>query len=523
MIRKIILLSSTFVATLSTATLIADDSHSLTGFQNPSPTPFLESALTTTNARADCQTIDNSTVTGWNTGKICLAPDIENSATNFSPPPNQEEADLVALKAVKIGGPIAAECISAGGSSQDTVSTIGFCIASDLSTSETNVQNFSFKNGLPATGMQFLQATFADGSIQTANAQISRECISPEGTPSNNENENSGGGFCLISSLRDSITDFSVFSIANAIPMVGLQFLQVKFAGIGSVSAPSLSSITECLSSGGSTAQAVSGFCLASDLSTSTVESANFSIAHNAPVTDLQFLQVTFNTDGVTGGLLSTPGFGAPIGAECISVDGSIAVTGNPEGFCLVSDLIGLTGYSAISVVNDLPVSGLQFLQVKFTNAPNGTPPTSGFGAPIGTECISAEGSIAATGNAEGFCLVSDLINPTIGLANFSIANDLPVESWEFLQVPSEDVTPFSVATNGTPTGVVVSDFIPQTFDLQTPSSALAGIAGLSPALVRILRGQMKYFHLSDQTNGMEGYSTPYWRSYPHLGLWTGR
>ncbi len=520
MIRKIILLSCAFAVTLSSSIPMAADNQRLPGFQKTSttPTPIQGTTLATRNGGAECMAIDDSNSTGWNGGEICLASEIQDTSTaNFAAVTDLPAANFMALQDLEFAGIPGAECMSAGGSSEATGSTEGFCMAADLSTSETNIQNFSFKNGLPATGMQFLQAIFADGSTQSVGAQIVQECISPDGSTLANENESSGG-FCMISSLKKSITDFSVFSIANALPMVGLQFLQVKFADISSPEFP-LSFDTECLSIGGSAAKTTGttgGFCLASDLSTSAVKSANFSVAHNAPVTDLQFLQITFGGDSLTSGQFTPSGFGAPIGAECISVDGSIAVTGNPDGFCLVSDLIGSTGSSAISVGNDLPVSGLQFLQVQFIDGSSfsGSTPSSGLGAPIiGTECVSIEGSTAATGNAEGFCLVSDLISPTIGLANFSIANNLPVRAWEFLQVPAEDVTRFGGSNIGAPVGAVVSDFMMLPFDLRSPSSAQANIVGR----------QMRYFHLSDQTNGMEAYSTPYWRAYPHLGLWIGR
>lgn len=530
MIRIIIMLSSTFVATLFSATLMAADTLPLAGIQKPSPTPIMETTLSTTNGGAECMSFNDSTATGWNAGEICLAPDINTSTKIISAPLSSAPrvANLMEIQEIELASTPGAECISGGGSTQATGSTVGICIASDLTTSETDIQHFSFKNGLPATGLQFLQATFGDGSTQTVSSPITRECISPDGSlsPPTDGNENSSG-FCLISSIKKSISDLSVFSIANALPMVGMQFLQVKFADSSSLGGSSLSSNTECLSIGGSTAKTngeAGGFCLASDLSTSTVKSANFSIAHNSPVTDLQFLQVTFKDNSATTGLFAAAGFGAPIGAECISIDGSIAVTGNPEGFCLVSDLIEPAGFSAISTANDLPVSGLQFLQVKFTDGSSsgGLPPSPGLGAPIGTECVSADGSIAATENIDGFCLVSDLINPTTGLANFTIANDLPVMSWEFLQVPSEDAIPVRGSTHGAPVGVVVADFIPLAFDLRTPSSnnltlrsALADIIGIG--------SQKRYFHLSDQTNGMEAYSTTYWRKYPHLGLWVGR
>jgi hypothetical protein len=511
-------LSGSFALTLYSTISMSADPQPLSGFQQVSPTPILEAALITKNDAAECMAIDDSNSAGWNAGEICLASDIESSATMFTTATGVQASSFMALQDIEVVGDqvsaLGAECMSAGGSSEATGSTEGFCMAGDLSTSEKDFQNFSFKNGLPATGMQFLQAIFADGSTQRASGQTVQECISPDGSPSDNGNGNSGG-FCMISSLKKSMTDFSVFSIANALPIVGLQFLQVKFADISSAGPP-LTFDTECLSIGGSAAKTTGtdgGFCLASDLSTSAVESASFAVAHNAPVTDLQFLQVTFGGDSLTSSPLAPPGFGAPIGTECVSADGSIVVTDNPEGFCLVSDLIGSTGSATISVGNDLPVSGLQFLQVQFTNGGSFRRFPPSLGSPIGTECVSIEGSTSATGNVDGFCLVSDLINPTIGMANFSIANNLPVRAWEFLQVPSKDVSRYGGSTIGAPVGVVVSDFIMAPFDLRYRSSALADFLGY----------KMQYFHLSDQTGGMEAYSIPYLDTYPHLGLEIGR
>lgn len=522
MIRKIILLSGAFAVTLSSSIPRAADYLTLTGFQKTSPTPILETALTSINGTAECMALDDSNSVGWNAGEICLASDIdESSTTTFTAVADLPVTNFMALQDIgfvdaQVPAP-GAECISAGGSSEATGSAEGFCMAADLIVSDVEVQNFSFKNGLPATGMQYLQAIFSDGSTQQASAQVVLECISPDGSPSGNGGENSGG-FCMISSLKKSMKDFSVFSIANALPIVGLQFLQVKFADISSLGGSPLAFDTECLSIGGSAAKTTGiagGFCLASDLSDTAVEVVSFSVAHNAPVTDLQFLQVTFEGGGLTSGSLEPPEFGAPIGTECVSVDGSIVITENPEGFCLVSDLIGSTDSVAISVGNDLPVSSLQFLQVQFTDGSSSRrfPSSFGLGSPIGTECVSIEGSTAATGNAEGFCLVSDLINPTIGMANFSIANNLPVRAWEFIQVPSKDVARYGGSNIGAPVGVVVSDFIMLPFDLRFLSSALADFLGY----------KVQYFHLSDQTGGMEAYSTPYRHTYPHIGLEIGR
>jgi len=206
----------------------------------------------------------------------------------------------------------------------------------------------------------------------------------------------------------------------------------------------------------------------------------------------LHFLQITFGNGGLSGGSPASPGAGAPTGVECISNEGSIAAAGNPEGFCMVSDLIrSAIGSANITIANDSAITGLQFLQVTF-----------GSGGPGGNECVSSGGSTATSGNAGGFCLVSDIIGQALGSTNFSVANALPVTSWEFLQVPSDPGVP-----------VVVSDSVEVPFDdLQSASIRSTAVGSRTP-----------FFHFSDQTNKMETFSTPYWRLYPHLGIWVGR
>ena len=469
------------------AIAMAADFNSHAEIQNTISTPLVETESAATNRQTECKQIaGESTVNAWNTGEICFASGNSTSKGRSSSLSEPRAASTISQDIASNSS--GAECISAGGSAAMTKAASGFCMASDLNTSQVDVSNFALENGLPAAGMQFLQATFSDGSTQTTNAPISSECLSAGGpTPFTA----TAVGFCLVSDLSRSISDFSRFSVANAVPVVGLQFLQVKLN-------PNLSGAsgagTKCLSVGGSSAAAgtTGGFCLASDLSASTTAITNFSVAHNAPAMDLQFLQVTFGNSNLSGGSPASPGAGAPLGVECISTEGSIAAAGNPEGFCMVSDLIRSFLSSAnISIANGSPVTGLQFLQATFEP-----------GGPGGSECVSSAGSTASSGNAGGFCLVSDLIGQTIGSTNFSIANALPVTSWEFIQVPSG---------SGVPVGVVVSDSVTIPFDLQSASVRASSVGSRTP-----------FFHLSDQAGEMEEFSTPYWRLYPHLGLWPG-
>lgn len=295
-----------------------------------------------------------------------------------------------------------------------------------------------------------------------------------------------------------------------------MQFLQILFSDNKSRSPTGAS--TKCVLNDGSTSTSGTsgGFCLASDISTSLKEHTNFTVAHNVPVTNLQLLQITFKDRGLeqfsllspmsskkraininaNDTLFSSLGAGAPIGAECISVDGSIAAIGTVKGSCLISDLIGSSLSTAnIAFANNIAISGLQFFQATFGEG-NSIP------APTSTKCVTPGGSKATAENGNGFCLVSDIISPTIGSANFSFANNLPITAWEFLQLPSNA---------GTPIGVVVSKSVEMPFDLRT-SLTVAGPIGIQP----------HYFHLSDQTSEMEIISTPYWRFYPHIGLWVG-
>lgn len=515
MIKKMMLLRGVLSLTLIFTVFIAADVSSDTGLQDPIPISSLDSLLNATDEKAECIAIDDSTETTWNAGEICFASDINSSNLSIANAQSRAASLEVSQNIVGDSNRLGAQCISDGGSSPASDNPEGFCLASDLNTSISGHANFAVANELPVAGMQFLQAIFADGSTLGANAPISAECASAGGSLSATENAE---GFCLASDLSLSASTFANFAVANGLPVVGLQFLQVLFdvGGTGTSS----DTRSACVSVGGSSATTGSsgGFCLATDLSTSTAGIANFSVAHDVPVTNLQFLQVTFEDAESSSESLSSPGAGAPIGAECISVDGSIAAIANPKGFCLVSDLMeSIVDSADITIANDLSVSGMQFLQADF--AAGGSIDQAG-----GAECVSDEGTAAAAGNPEGFCLVADLINSTMESANFSVANDLPVVAWEFLQVPSENIPPLVASSNptgdGIPVGMVVSGFeelpfipIPDDSPEQLSSSAFAGSA----------ENQIPFFHLSNQTNGIEIYSTPYWRTYSNIGLWLGR
>ncbi len=504
------LLSSALFFTLSSSISMATDFYSHADFKTSITSASIDTLFFATDAWPECMMIDDSTAASWNLGEFCF---VDPSRTNLSIASSTRNRANLALSQNIFEGTegSGAECISDGGSAAASDKIGGFCLALDLNNSIKDFANFAVANELPVEGMQFLQATFGDGSTLASSAPISAECISAGGSISDSEN---AAGFCLASDLTKSTMAFANFAAANGISVVGLQFLQVVFADGGAFSSTGAGS-AECASIGGSTAVTGNsgGFCLAADLSTSVAGFANFAVAHDVSITDLQFLQATFADR--SGGSLPSPGAGAPIGAECTSVEGSIAAIENPDGFCLVSDLIQSSIISAdITIANDLPVSGMQFLQMKFADGGSLDELPSSLG---GEECISGEGSSAVTGNTEGFCLVSDQISSAMESASISVANALPVIAWEFLQVPSEEVSPragFSdFLSASVPVSLVVSNLVALPFDFTT-----------LPSLLDIVHSQAPFLHLSNQINGTdEEYSAPYWQRYPYLGLWVGR
>jgi hypothetical protein len=517
MINKKTLLKSAFSLGIFSTLSMAADYNTDTKFQNHIPS--LDTLLVTPDQQMKCSPINDSTSTIWNAGEICFASDIKLSTTNVLRKNSQSKSiySKGLQKILRDSNSLGAKCNSEGGSTAASESLEGFCMASDINASIANTAHFSVANEIPAVGMQFLQVIFKEGGTLGGSASIGAECLSSGGSTAAPENAE---GFCLATDLSRSTIAFANFAVANGLPVAGLQFVQILFAEGGSGSASNTG--TECVSIGGSTATTgtAGGFCLAADLSSSAAGFTNFSIAHDATVSDLQFLQVAFENASGSGELPLSLGAGAPTGAECISVDGSIAAINQSNGFCLVSDLIESSIDSAgLTMANKLPVSGMQFLQVKFANA--GETPSS-FNS--SAECVSDDGSTAAAGNPGGFCLVSDLINSTVESANISVANDLPVMSWEFLQVPSKNAPSLASSNNllgaGIPKGIVISGFeeipfIPALDDNLNSEP--------SPILENIEASPATSYHLSNQTNGMEINSTPYWRTYPNIGLWVGR
>ena len=538
--KKGTLLGSVLAVTVSSAPALAADFDTSAGLQATTPSPLQNTALGAKEFGAECESVDNSTAATWNAGEFCLATDSNTSTTGSADPAVVNDAAVAAspLPRVRLrdgsslsesrpfpsaSAPMGPECVSVGGSTAATGDDGGFCLASNLSTSTTGIAKFAFANGLPAAGVQFLQITSQDGSqfvgsrpIPSAGAPTGPKCVSAGGSTAATGDD---GGFCLASDLSTSTTGTATFAFANGLPAAGLQFLEITFADGGSPGGSRHSPGTgaQCVSVDGSTAATGDGgrFCLVSDLNTSSTGFANLSVANDLPVAGMQYLQVTFRDGSPLDGSGHFPGAPEPMGAECVSVDGSTATTGDAGEFCLASDLRTLTADTAsFAVANDLLVAGMQYLQITFRD---GSPLGGSDHSPgAGAKCGSVGGSTAATGDAEGFCLVSDRNTSKTGFANFAIANDLPVATLQFVRVPfrdggSLDGSPL-ISSAEPPMGVVISD--PDWLPIPRLSP---------PALAGIADHPQRYFPSSERASGIVMHLSPDERRHPRPVFWLSR
>jgi len=382
-----------------------------------------------------------------------------------------------------------AKCLANGGSNAATGSAGGFCIASDLNTSTTELASFAVANETPVTGLQFLQVTLRDGSVLVGSSELqdNETPMKAVCTSAGGSNAGDAGAFCLAADLtRDNL---AAFSVANGLPVVGLQFLQVTFATTNSLTEPvkgDTNEATKCVSANGSTATTgnAGGFCLASDLGASTTGVANFSVANSLPVEGIHFLQVSFGDDSAPDEV--RPGTDTPTVVECISPQGSTAVTGGARGSCLASDLSTLTKGSAnFSLANNLSISNMQSLQAVF-GGDGQLSESQKLG--LSSECVSAKGSAATPADSKGFCLSSDRGASTMNFANFSMANALPVSALRFIQIPDQPRGLGYLPNEDTPIGVVISN-----------SNSLA-----IPALEGLSGRDYHYFRIPQQESGIE-------------------
>jgi hypothetical protein len=531
--KKGALLGNVLAVTVSSAPTLAADFNTPAGSQGTGPSALQNAVLGAKKFGAECESVDNSTAATWNVGEFCLFSDPSTSTTGFAESAVVNDAAVAASQLPRVplrdgsshsesrrspsaSARMGAQCVSEGGSTAATEEDGGFCLASDLRTSKTGFVNLGVANGLPVAGFQVLQVTLRDGNqlvgsrpLPRASGAMGAQCVSVDGSTTKD-----GGGFCLASDLNTSTGGFANFAVANGLPVAGVQFLQINFADGGSPAGSRPSGAgAKCVSISGSTAATgdAGRFCLVSDLSTSSTSFANVSVANDLSVAGMQYLQVTFR-DGSTH---HSPGAGEPMGAECVSVDGSTATTGDAGEFCLASDLRTLTADTAnFAVANDLLVAGLHYLQVTFRD---GSPlAKSGHSPGAGAKCGSVGGSTAATGNTGGFCLVSDRNTSKTGFANFAVANDLPVATLQFVRVPFRDGGSLDglrlISSAEPPMGVVISD--PDWLPIHRLSP---------PALAGIADHPQRYFSSSERASGIVMHLSPDERRHPRPVFWLSR
>ncbi|MGH8605142.1 MAG: hypothetical protein ACREXR_20850, partial [Gammaproteobacteria bacterium] len=246
--KKRALLGSVLAVTVSSAPALAADLNTPARLQGTSPSALQNALLSAKEFGAECESVDNSTAATWNAGEFCLASDHNTSTTSFADPAVVNEAAVAGSQLPRVplregsslsesrrspsaSAPMGPVCVSVGGSSAATrdEGEGGFCLASDLSTSSAGFAKFAFANSLPAAGLQFLQITFADGGSPGGSRHspgAGAECASVGGSTAATGD---GGRFCLVSDLSTSTAGFANLSVANELPVAGMQYLQVTF------------------------------------------------------------------------------------------------------------------------------------------------------------------------------------------------------------------------------------------------------------------------------------------------------
>lgn len=262
-------------------------------------------------------------------------------------------------------------------------------------------------------------------------------------------------------------------------------------------------------------------FCLVADHNLSTTGSADPAVANDAAIAASQLSRVLRDDGSLLGESRTAPSAGAPMGPQCVSAGGSTAATGDDGGFCLASDLSTSTaGIAKFAVANGLPAAGLQYLQVTFRDGSplDGSGHSPDAGAPMmGAECVSVGGSTAATGNAGGFCLVSDRNTSKTGFANFAVANELPVGALQFIRVPFRDGSSLDrsrhITSADAPMGVAISD-----------PDGLPIHRLYPPALAGIADHPQRYFPISERGSGIAMHLSPHGeRRHPRPVFWLSR
>ncbi|MEE9355308.1 MAG: hypothetical protein V3U75_06935 [Methylococcaceae bacterium] len=191
-----------------------------------------------------------------------------------------------------------AKCTSINGSTASSGLAGGSCVASDLITSPTVMANFTTASESPVIAMQFLQMTFQDGSAPgstNSNLLAGVECMSNGGSIAITGETSVS---CLVSDLNASLAEDAGISVANDLPVAGMQLFQATFGTSGQPDGSNGNDAlgSQCASLEGSTAEAGTSeeFCLTSDRNTSAVDFADFSMANALPISSLHFVQIPF-------------------------------------------------------------------------------------------------------------------------------------------------------------------------------------------------------------------------------------
>jgi hypothetical protein len=250
-------------------------------------------------------------------------------------------------------------------------------------------------------------------------------CISVGGSQSSSQHAR---GFCIASDLSTDTAGVANFSVANDIPITKINYVQTPKSGAATQS-ENQEVIGRCTSAGGSDASpdAASGFCLAADIQLSDGVPLAFALANGAPVTGFQFVQVSFQRNA------GNSASGTPGNTSCESLSGTKAFAPTGAGFCASVHLAtSASAVASFAVANELPIAGLQLLQVSLDDTATVSP---GLASIAGAKCSSLGGAKADTGTANGFCLAADVATARTELASFAFANKLPMKGLQFMQL----------------------------------------------------------------------------------------
>jgi hypothetical protein len=479
-----------------------------------------------------CVSVGGSNASTDDARGFCLASDLDTAAggvANFSAANTitvsglnniQTPASAFTSPAADSAGQV--RCKSLGGSEASPEAGSGVCLAADLRMPGGDPVAFALANGSVVKGLQFMQVSFrgANGNpaqLPPASSVGPTDCQSASGSKSLTS---SSGGFCMSADLVTSGSNKARFTVANDLPVAAVQFLQLSLDDQGSATSNTVPAAgTHCASAMGTNAASglSSGFCLASDLSTANAALASFSFANLLPIKGLQFLQMTFADPAGANLEQQFWGSGSSSAGNCVSAKNSMASTGTEAGFCLASDLSSVQGdFAELAIANGLPIASMQFLQATFSidsALANLTGPPGRYDLTT-AHCVSAGGTSSGAANPSGFCLAADRGKADSGLANLTLANDLPVTALQFLQIPLgvKSIDQQSSNLPGFPRGILISD-----------AARKRSEGAYRPALGSTGIAMPRYFSFSARRQLLRAYMKSQQRLPRTLSVWINR